>query len=82
MYQTIHEKIAVAGVYDQAKFVPRKFKWKGRELVISQLTFLNDYKDGGVSLRMYSVMAGGNLYRLSFNRSTEVWMLEEMWYEG
>jgi hypothetical protein len=82
MYQTIHEKVAVAGVYDKALFLPKKLKWHGRELRISKVTFANDYKDGGVRWRMYSVMAGGNLYRLSFNRETEVWMLEEVWHEG
>lgn len=82
MYQTIHEKIAVAGVYDKTSFTPKKFKWKSRELKISQVTFVNDHKDGGVRWRTYSVMAGGNLYRITFNRETELWMLEEMWYEG
>ncbi|HZZ98771.1 MAG TPA: hypothetical protein VFG51_02455 [Candidatus Saccharimonadia bacterium] len=82
MYQTIHEKVAVAGVYNKTRFTPKKLKWKGRELEISKITFVNDFKDGGVRSRMYSVMAGGNLYRLNFNRETEIWTLEEMWYEG
>ena len=81
MYQTIHETIAVAGVYEQHKFTPKKFKWRNRQYVIDQITLSSAIKDGGVQFRTYSVMSGGNLYRLMFNRDDEGWFLEEVWCE-
>lgn len=86
MYQTIGDRIEVIGVYQQsgqpAHFVPKKFKWRGNVYPISEITLVSDVKDGGVRQRLYSVMAGGNVYRLMFNRDDEVWELAEVWYEG
>lgn len=85
MYQRIDETIAVIGVYRPAqrpKFQPKKFQWQDKTLVIQEVTLANDVKDGGVRKRYYSVVVGENAYRLSFNRETEIWTLEEIWYEG
>ena len=81
MYQTIHEPIAVAGVYRQGKFEPKKFQWGGRTLPVKEVTLVIDSKDGGVRKRHYSILSGGNVYRLCFNREAESWLLEEMWME-
>lgn len=81
MYQTIAEPIAVAGVYQHFRFIPKKFKWGSREYLIDQITLISDIKDGGVKKRLYSVLSGLNLYRLEFNRETEQWLLQEIWCE-
>lgn len=81
MYQTIHEKIAVIGVYNQGTFVPRKFQWQRRVYPVAQVTLTSDYKDGGVAKRMYSVASGANVYRLLFDRQDEQWFVEEVWCE-
>jgi hypothetical protein len=81
MYQTIHEVVAVAGVYTQAKFTPKKFQWRTKSYQVDQITLSSNIKDGGVRFRTYSVMSGGNLYRLLFNRDDETWLLEEVWCE-
>jgi len=79
VYQTIAETIAVAGVYQHFRFIPRKFKWGSREYLIDQVTLVSDIKDSGVKKRLYSVLSGPNLYRLEFNRETEGWRLQEVW---
>jgi hypothetical protein len=81
MYQTIHETVRVAGVYDQGKFAPRKFQWKQKTYPIDQITLISNMKNGGVRQRFYSIMSNGNMYRLSFNRDDESWFLEEVWCE-
>jgi len=81
MYQLIGDRIEVAGVYQRAKFVPKKFKWKQRVYPISEVTLSSDTKDGGVTKRLYSVVSQGNVYRLSFDRDHEEWLLDEVWYE-
>lgn len=82
MYQTIHEQVEVAGVFSHSKFVPRKFRWRSREYLVEAITYTGEFKDGGVRSRQYSVLAKGTLHRLLYNRETEAWYLEEVWYEG
>lgn len=88
MYQTIGETIEVVGVYASSraglagKFRPAKFRWQGRVYPISQITLATDTRDGGVRCRLYSLVSGGNVYRVSFNRDNEEWLLEEVWMEG
>ncbi|MBD3250308.1 MAG: hypothetical protein GF381_01940 [Candidatus Pacebacteria bacterium] len=82
MYQTIHERIEVIGVYKQAQFKPVKFQWQQKIMLIDQITLVSDFKDGQVKKRTYSVQVGVDLYRLEFNRETEVWWLEEVWVDG
>lgn len=79
MYQTIDEPIDVAGVYAKSTFTPRKFRWKNKEYLIQEITLKSDTKDGGVRKRLYSVLVGRELYRLTFNRENESWRLEEIW---
>jgi hypothetical protein len=81
MFTPISESIAVVGTYNQSKFHPRKFKWRDRVYPVEQLTFVTELKDGSVRQRIYSVMSGGNAYRLVFNRDTEDWQLAEVWCE-
>lgn len=82
MYQTIHEPIAVAGVFAKGGFKPTKFRWRSREYPISQITILADFTDGGRPQRQYSVMSLGNVYRLLYARDDENWFVEEIWCEG
>lgn len=81
MFQTIGEKVAVAGVYSRGAFLPKKIQWGERILVIAEITLITDIKDGLVKKRMYSLLSGKELYRLIFNRDTETWVLEEVWVE-
>ncbi len=81
MLTPVGEPVAVLGSYAHATFSPRKFKWRERVFSITEVTFVTDVKDGGVKKRTYSVLSGGTLYRLEFNRDTEDWCLAEIWCE-
>ena len=81
MYQSINESIDVIGVYKKRQFVPKKFKWKNKIFLIKQVTLSNDVREGDIKKRLYSVLAGGNVYRLEFNRDSERWQLLEIWIE-
>lgn len=82
MYQPINETISVLGIYARSQFTPKKFKWRERVYPISEITLTADTKDGGVLYRLYSVIAEANVYRIKFNRDSETWLLEEVWYES
>ncbi len=79
MYQTIHEDIAVAGLYVQGRFQPKKFQWRKRNFTITEITSVHDFKDGTVLKRRFAVMAEKNLYLLEFNRMLETWIMEQIW---
>ncbi len=81
MYQTVDEAIDVIGSYSHGKFVPKKFRWGKRVLVVDQITLQSDTKDGGVRKRLVSVVVDKEVYRLEFNRESEQWYLREMWVE-
>lgn len=81
MFQTIDEKVNVVGLYSGGKFLPKKIQWGERLLVIEEITLVSEIREGGVKKRMYSVVCGRELYRLVFNRETELWILEEIWVE-
>lgn len=81
MYQTVDEAIDVVGSYSHGRFVPKKFRWGKRVLVINQVTLQSDTKDGDVRKRLVSVTVGKEVYRLEFNRENEQWYLREVWAE-
>ncbi len=81
MYISLHESISVAGIYRSTGFVPKKFLWKNRTYPIETITLISNTKDGGVLSRIYSVLSEKHLYRLLFNRTTERWILMEVWHE-
>lgn len=81
MYQTVDEAIDVVGSYSHGRFVPKKFRWGKRVLVINQVTLQSDTKDGDVRKRLVSVTVGKEVYRLEFNRENEQWYLREVWVE-
>lgn len=82
MYQTIHESIKVAGVFDRAHFVPRWFVWGQLRFNIEKITLISDYKQGLLKSKSFSVLAAGNLYRLVFNLNTLDWVLDSVWVDG
>ncbi len=82
MYQTIHEQISVLGVFERARFYPKKFRWGDQTLRVEEVTLLSKERDGQVPIHHYSVVSSGTVYRLSFHPETCIWFLEEVWHEG
>jgi len=81
MYQTINEDVSVLGVYQNSLFVPKKFKWKEKIFPVQEITLFNNVRDGSIKKRLYSIVSGGNVYRLEFNRESEKWHILEVWVE-
>lgn len=82
MYQTIHEQVRVAGVFNRSFFKPVWFEWNERMLRIQEVTLVSDYKQGLVKNRVYSVVADDNVYRLTFDLNSLDWVLESVWIDG
>ncbi len=81
MYQTIHERVRVAGIFDQADFKPIWFVWRRRKFNVEKITLVSDLKDGAIKKKMYSVLADGNLYRLDHCPAEQTWVLEQTWID-
>lgn len=81
MYQKINQKIWVAGAYKNSSFQPVKFEWNKRLFPIQEITLQSDLRDGQIQKRFYSVVSGKEVYRLEFNRSSEIWYLREIWVD-
>jgi hypothetical protein len=81
MYQKIDQQIWVAGCYQHSHFKPLKFRWGKREIKINTINLTSDFRDGMIKKRYYSVTAGRDLFRLEFNRESEIWLLKEIWVE-
>ena len=81
MFQRIDEKVDIIGLYTKGHFLPKKMKWNGRVFPIDKITLVTEVRDGEVKKRLYSFVSGKDLYRLLFNRETEMWVLEEIWVE-
>ncbi len=82
MYQTIHERIKVIGIYQQAGFKPVKFCWQNQIYHIDQVNLISNIKQGQVKQRIYSVQVKDQIFRLLFDRAEETWTLKELWLEG
>jgi hypothetical protein len=81
MYEEIDEDISVIGIYQKYRFFPKKFKWQSRVFSVDEITLSNDVRDGAIKKRLYSVVSGGNVYRLEFNRESEQWKILEVWVD-
>ncbi len=81
MFQTINERVDIIGSYSRGPFAPKKMRWRGKIYPIEQVTLISDIRDGDVKKRLYSWTSGKELYRLTFHRETEIWILEEIWVE-
>lgn len=81
MFERIDAKVSVAGVYAQGRFAPKKIRWGKKILLVDEITLVSEIRDGAVKQRLYSFRSGSEVYRLLFNRETEIWILEEVWVE-
>lgn len=85
MYQTIHEEIAVAGVYSGGRFVVRKFVWRSKTYQVKETTLVVDTKDGGVLKKYFGMVVtqekSESVCRLLFAVAAQRWWLEELWVE-
>lgn len=81
-YQPLNDQISVLGVFQNHRFVPKKFKWRQQTYRIDKITLVSDIKDGQIQKRLFSVVANQNVYRLEYNRTSESWLLQAVWVEN
>lgn len=81
MYQTIHETIRVAGIFDKLQFKPVWFVWKNKRFVIKKITLVSKLKEGSIEKIIYSVQVKSDVYRLDYFPQEKEWFLESIWID-
>ncbi len=81
MFTQINEPVEVQGTFSTRGFVPRRFRWRNQIRVVEEVTLAIDEKNGVTKHRFYSVRSGTSVYRLDFNRESDLWRLLEVYCE-
>ena len=73
----LREDISVVASFGRPyKVRPVKFRWNGRLLEISEVTYKWSTMEGRAVVYHFAVTDGANAYELSFNSQTLLWRIE------
>ena len=73
----LNENISVVASFGLPyKLKPARFKWNGRLIEVSEVTYQWQTREGADRLYHFAVTDGNNTYELSFNSSSLVWNIE------
>ncbi len=80
MSEKIAEKVRVSCDCQSmaGKLVPTVIFWRGREYRIEKIGLHFPLRQGRVLHHIFSVLAGGNFFRLNLDTESLVWVLEEV----
>ena len=71
------EPVSVTAAFEKPYQVrPLKFKWSGRVLDISEITYTWQTTEGRSKIYHFSVTHGGMLYELTFNPGSLLWHIQ------
>ena len=72
----IQEPIDVWVFFKDNLIQPHSFFWHGRQIKIETINLVHTSKNGVSLFYHFSVMSGGNFYRLRFDTGKLAWILE------
>lgn len=72
----INESIDVWVFFRGSLVQPHIFFWRGRKIKIEKINLVHTSKEGSAIFYHFSVSAGGNFYKLSFDTKDIKWFLE------
>jgi hypothetical protein len=81
MFTEIHEPIITLVSYERAGMQLKRFRWRNQLFAVEKVTAVTNIRDGSVRQRRWSVVSGGAVYRLLFDRVAETWELEAVYCE-
>ncbi|MCE5195355.1 MAG: hypothetical protein LLF28_07925 [Nitrospiraceae bacterium] len=75
----IGETISVIASFGMSdKIRPLRFEWGGRQIDITDITYMWETKEGKDKLYHFSVTDGETLYELVFDSCSLVWKIEQV----
>ena len=72
----IQEPVDVWVFFSKNKIQPSVFFWKGRQIKIEKVNLVHTSKNGSSLFYHFSISSAGNFYRLKFDVTKIVWILE------
>ena len=77
MYENINERIKVVAVFGDTYRDVRPFKaeWRGKEIVVKQVSYIHPTKVAGNVRHVFSVTDGANYYELIFDAIDLSWLI-------
>ena len=76
MISQIDKPIRVGAVFEPPDRIrPAWFIWQGRRHLIRDVTYTWTHREGNSWVRNFSVYDGANLYQISYNTGSMVWIL-------
>ena len=82
MTEEILEQVEVGAVFGRDRIKPRWFVWKNRKYPVEKVNYIWQDAKGEELIYYFSVIAGANLYELSFYTKKLRWMLDRIYVEG
>lgn len=72
----LSDPINVWAFFKKGEITPYVFFWNKRRITIDKINLIHQSRGGGGTMFHFSVMAGGNFYRLGFDTVNLKWYLE------
>lgn len=77
MYENIDEQVAVIASFGAGprKIRPWKFKWQGKEYVITHVDYTYKYMKGQSLIYVFDATDGTNFFELHYDSANTKWLL-------
>lgn len=82
MMEEILEPVRVGAVFGNGSISPRWFIWKERKYPVERVSYAWHDRSGEELVCYFSVVAGADLYELSFYTRKMKWVLNKVYIEG
>jgi len=82
MYTAINRKVQVVALFQNGKIIPKIFKWQSRDYKVHEISLYYTERDGKSINHYFGILTSdGNVFKLSFNNLSLIWILQEVWSE-
>ena len=82
MVYTVDEPVKVAVIFDEGKFRPLRFSWRGVSYAVKKITFTWKDRDGRGAIYRFAVSDGANTFQLGYHSENLTWKLEAVDVDG
>jgi len=80
MVTKINERVQVScgSCLQTGRLLPSSLTWRGRTYRVEKIGFCFPQRRGRTLHHLFSLVAGGNFFKLDFNTESLLWFLEEV----
>ncbi|MFN3531381.1 MAG: hypothetical protein ACK41Q_02545 [Candidatus Brocadia sp.] len=84
MITEVNEPVTVGVIFgdNKKKLKPVWFVWSGRKYSVQEITYIWTERIGKASIHHFTISDGANLFDISFNTDTLIWILHSVETDG